>query len=89
MTWPGCKFSCAQLEKRPSATRLTATRRYGSFVPEQIEYERRTSSSPRCVRSVRYCPCVKRNRSRRSAGTSNVTTIASRVSAATSLIVRG
>ena len=50
----GC--SLAQLENAPPASRLMATRSSPSSRPEQIEYDRRTSSPSMVVRSVRYWP---------------------------------
>ena len=71
----------ALIHRKPGV-RLTAMRN-GPPAGAQIEYERRTSSPPMSVRSVRCWPGSKRNSSRNVCGTSNVTAIASRVSRST------
>src|SRR4051794_37476766 len=65
------------------------TRSSPSDGPAQIEYERRCSLPAMVSFSVRCWPCVKRNCSASSAGTSNETTTASSVSGRTLLTRKG
>ncbi len=59
---PGCNVPWAHVEKSSPGARLMAIRSSLSSRPEQIEYDRRTSSPSGRVRRVRYCPGTKGKR---------------------------
>src|SRR5262249_34572719 len=83
------KVRCANSLKRPPSIRLIAIIGVGSPIAEQIEYDRRTCSPSMNARSVRYCPCRKRNVSACSDGTVKRSAIASSVSERRSQIESG
>ena len=73
---PATSRSTSHSENKPSVTRRTPTRGAAPACA-QIEYERRSSTPSRTVRSVRYCPGRNAKADRRCSGTSNVTATAS------------